>query len=220
MTPPSRPVCCAPMQNYKPSIFVKQIPVGPMMNFAYLVGAANGNKAVLIDPSWDAKKLLNSAEEESRDIEALLTTHTHFDHINVIEDIAKITKASVYVHQEEAKELPRSLNLHITEEGMLIEVAGIKITCLHTPGHTPGSQCFLIENTLFTGDTLFVDGCGRVDLAGGDPEAMANSLRRLSELPQHIIVYPGHDYGGSQISTIGEQRQRNPYMRAEPSALL
>jgi glyoxylase-like metal-dependent hydrolase (beta-lactamase superfamily II) len=208
------------MQIYEPSIFVRQIPVGPMMNFAYLVGAFDSNEAVLIDPSWDAKKLLSRAEKENRNIVAILATHSHFDHVNALEDVVKKLGISVYVHENELKEFPQSLDLRPTGEGTIIEVAGVKITCLHTPGHTPGSQCFLVENAVFTGDTMFVDGCGRVDLEGGDPKAMVKSLTRLSELPENVIVFAGHDYGSSQASTIGEQREKNPYLRAEAGALL
>jgi glyoxylase-like metal-dependent hydrolase (beta-lactamase superfamily II) len=208
------------MQIYEPTIFVRQIPVGPMMNFAYLVGAFDGDEAVLIDPSWDAKKLLNSAEKDNRKIVAILATHSHFDHVNALENVVKKLGIPVYAHENELSEFPQSIDLRSTDEGTVIELAGVKISCLHTPGHTPGSQCFLVENAVFTGDTMFVDGCGRVDLEGGDPQAMVKSLTRLSELPENVIVFAGHDYGSSQVSTIGEQRERNPYLRAEASALL
>jgi len=208
------------MLKKTPSIYVKQIPVGPMMNFAYLIGAKRGNDAVLIDPSWDAKKLIHTAKDEKRKIVALLATHTHFDHVNALEDVANKLRVPVYVHEMEKNNIPNKLDIHTTKDGSTIEEAGLKIKCLHTPGHTPGSQCFLAEDTLFTGDTMFIGGCGRVDLEGGNPEQMVNSLVRLGSLSGNIIVYPGHDYGNAPLSTIEEQRRTNPYMNERAETLM
>ena len=194
------------------STFIKQITVGPMQNFAYLLGSEDSKGCVLIDPSWDVKKLIGEAEREGRKIEAILLTHTHFDHVNALEDMAKKLNVPVYVHGAEAHEMPKGLDIQITKEGSVIEAAGLKIKCMHTPGHSPGSQCFLVENAIFTGDTLFVEGCGRVDLEGGSPDDMVISLSRLGELPGNTVVYPGHDYGGQKTSTIEKQRASNPYM--------
>jgi len=194
------------------NIYIKQVSVGPMQNFAYLVGAEGSKGCALIDPSWDAKKLVNEAEKDGRAIEAILLTHTHFDHVNALEDVAKKVKAPVYIHGAEAHALPKGLDVQTTKEGFVIEAAGLKIKCLHTPGHSPGSQCFMIDGAIFTGDTLFVEGCGRVDLEGGSPDDMVISLSRLGELPGDTVVYPGHDYGGKSTSTIEKQRASNPYM--------
>lgn len=183
-----------------------------MQNFAYLVGSNDGNSCVMIDPSWDAKKLMGEAEKDGRTIEAVLLTHAHFDHVNALEDVAKKVKVPVYVHVAEAHALPKGLDVQTTKEGTTIEAAGLKIKCLHTPGHSPGSQCFMMEGAIFTGDTLFVEGCGRVDLEGGSPDDMVISLSRLGELPGDTVVYPGHDYGGKSTSTIEKQRATNPYM--------
>ena len=209
MTPVFRSVLCVFMT---PNIYIKQIPLGPMNNFAYLVGADGGKGCVVIDPSWDAKKLIGEAEKDGRTIEAILLTHTHFDHVNALEDVAKKVKAPVYIHGAEAHVLPQGLDVHTTKEGSVIEAAGLEFKCLHTPGHSPGSQCFMVKGALFTGDTLFVEGCGRVDLEGGSPDDMVISLSRLGELPGETIVYPGHDYGGKTTSTIAQQRTSNPYM--------
>lgn len=202
------------------SIHIKQVPVGPMQNFAYLVGARDGDSCVLIDPSWDAKKLMGEAEKDGRMIEAILLTHAHFDHVNALEDVAKKAKAPVYIHVAEAHALPKGLDVHTTKEGSVIEAAGLKFTCLHTPGHSPGSQCFMVEGAVFTGDTLFVEGCGRVDLEGGSPDDMVISLSRLGELPGDTVVYPGHDYGGRSTSTIAKQRASNPYMNEQAETLM
>lgn len=208
------------MKQNNTDIFVKQIQVGPMMNFSYLVGSKAGKEAVLIDPCWDAEVLTNVAKKENRNITAILVTHAHFDHVNSLEEIATSLKIPVYVHKDEPNEFSEKVDLRFTEDGSTLEEAGLKIKCMHTPGHSPGSQCFLIENTIFTGDTLFVDGCGRVDLEGGDPSEMAMSLIKLSRLPEDIVIYPGHNYGGKPISTIGEQKETNPYLREDPSIIL
>lgn len=191
-----------------------------MMNFSYLVGAQGGTTAVLIDPSWDAAELIKAAKDEGRTIEALLLTHTHFDHANAVDKVAEKLGVPVYVHEAEAKELPKGLDVHTTKEKSTIDAAGLTITCLHTPGHTPGSQCFMAENALFTGDTLFVEGCGRVDLDGGSPEDMVMSLVRLGQLPGNTVVYPGHNYGSKNTTTIAEQRRTNPYMNEQAETLM
>ena len=208
------------MTPTEPAIFVKQIAIGPMMNFSYLAGAKGGDKAVLIDPSWDADELIKAAKDEGRTIEGLLLTHAHFDHANAVEEVAQKLDVPVYVHEAEAKDLPEGLDVRPTKEKSTIEAAGLTITCLHTPGHTPGSQCFMAEDVLFTGDTLFVEGCGRVDLEGGSPEDMVMSLVRLGELPGSTMVYPGHDYGSKNTTTIGEQRKKNPYMNEQAETIM
>jgi glyoxylase-like metal-dependent hydrolase (beta-lactamase superfamily II) len=196
-------------------IYIRQIPIGPMMNFAYLAGPDGGDEAILIDPSWDAKALLDTARTDGRTVKAIFVTHAHFDHVNALADVVKHLGVPVYVHEAEAKEFEGDLDVRRTKEGSVVDVAGITVTCLSTPGHSPGSQCLLVDNVLFTGDTLFVEGCGRVDLEGGDPQQMLRSLERLAELPDDTIVLPGHDYGNSPTSTIGEQKRTNPYMRGE-----
>ncbi len=200
------------MREHSLLLYVKPIPVGPMMNIAYLVGASEGAGAVLIDPSWDAKTLIAAARSEKRTIEALLATHTHFDHVNALDEIARELKVPVYVHEKETGELPTGLTILPTADKSHITASGLDIVCLHTPGHTTGSQCFFVNGALFTGDTLFVGACGRVDLEGGSPTQMAASLARLATLPEATVVFPGHDYGGTPTSTIGDEKNHNPYM--------
>ena len=190
------------------------------MNYAYLAGTKDGSEAVLIDPSWDENLLVETAKKEGRKIAAVLATHGHFDHVNALNKIAKTLKIPVYVHELEPNDFSKDLDIRKTGDGSIIEEAGLKIKCLHTPGHTQGSQCFLIGDSLFTGDTLFVDGCGRVDLEGGDPMEMSRSLARLAKLPRETVVYPGHNYGSAETTTIGEQKDTNPYLREDPSILL
>jgi hydroxyacylglutathione hydrolase len=210
-------------------IVVKQAAIGPMMNYVYFIGCTESREAAVVDPAWDVNEILKIAGTLDLKIKHILVTHGHPDHINALEPLLEATDARVYIHVEEVdymQEVARSFgmstefvtrrtnNIQRVSDGEKIAVGKLSIQCLHTPGHSPGSQCFLVENCLFSGDTLFVDACGRVDMPGGDSKKMWWSLNHiLQELDDSTIVYPGHDYGGSPTSTIGEQKQTNPYMR-------
>lgn len=197
-----------------PNLFIKQIPIGPMMNYAYLVGAEGHDSVVAIDTAWSADQIIGEAKKSGKRISAVLLTHTHFDHCNVVEELARKISVPVYVHEAEASTMPKDIDIRRTKKDLTIEEAGVTIRCMHTPGHTPGSQSFLVDSAVFTGDTLFVDGCGRVDLPGSDPKDMMTSLSVLRSLPDNIVVYPGHNYGPTPMSTIGEQKKTNPYLYA------
>jgi hydroxyacylglutathione hydrolase len=198
---------------------IEQLAVGPMMNFAYLIGDDEAKVCAIVDPGWDAEAIADAARRKGWRIEAILLTHTHFDHVGALEALAARTGAPIYAHREEIGELAGSA-VKATEEGTTISVGHIAITCMHTPGHTPGSQCFVAGGAIFTGDTLFVDGCGRVDLPGSDPAKMVASLARLAALDPAIVVYPGHDYGGAPKATVGELLRSNPYLRATSAEAL
>ena len=190
------------------------------MNYAYLIGDADTSVCAAVDPGWKAEKIKSIADELGWKIEKILLTHAHFDHANSLMDLVGLTGAPVYLHKDEPCEIPRSISTSTTEDGSVIDIGTLKVRCLHTPGHTQGSQCFLIGNAVITGDTLFVDGCGRVDLPGSDPKEMLVSLHRLAGLAPEIIVYPGHNYGHAPTSTIGEQLEMNPYLKANSEDML
>ncbi len=210
------------------TMIVKQAAIGPMMNYVYLIGCPETKEAAVVDPAWDAQGIVKIARDSDLAIKHILLTHGHPDHSNVLEPLLEATEATGYIHADEVeymKEVARGFGMSTDfldrrpdkirriKDGDEITVGKLAIRCLHTPGHTPGSVCFLVENCLFTGDTLFVDACGRVDMPGGDARKMWWSLNQvLRGLDDSIIVYPGHDYGGSPKSTIGEQKQSNPYM--------
>ncbi len=198
---------------------IVQLALGPMANFSYLISDERSKLAALVDPGWEAAKIVSEAKTLGLTIEKILLTHTHFDHAGDLEKLVELTGAVTYVHSEEVEDLSSDLKVETTDEGAVIELGDTVIKCLHTPGHTPGSQCFVVEGSIFTGDTLFVDGCGRVDLPGGDAKKMLASLRRLSELDPTLTVYPGHDYGGDK-TTIGDQRKNNPYMTPDSEKIL
>lgn len=194
------------------SLLIKQIQVGPMMNFSYLVGDTKGCKAAIIDPCWEADKLIAKAQESGLSIISLIATHSHFDHVNAAEALSNQLKIPIYVHEADAKDLPKQIKIIKTRDDDEIDIADQKIKCIHTPGHTPGSQCFLIDGNLFTGDTLFVGNCGRIDLPGGNEKELNESLKKLSHLPDGTKIYPGHDYGEKKTSTIGWEKHHNPFM--------
>lgn len=192
-------------------MIIKQLELGPMANFTYLVGDHASKSVAVVDPGWEKDEIISEAKKAGLKITHILLTHTHPDHANCAASLAKKTGASIYVHYSEAGGIGDGVIK--TEEGTKIKVGSLEITCLHTPGHTPGSQCFLAGQAIFAGDTLFVDGIGRTDLEGSDPEEMFKSLQKLAALPDGVIIYPGHNYGVEPVSTIGEQKKRNPYLK-------
>ena len=206
-------------------LYFKQVEIGPMQNFVYLVGSKETRKLAVVDAAWDIGEILRIAAEDEMEITHSFVTHTHPDHVGgqfsgihiegVIELIEKV-KAKVVIHKAEAEFLKMlsPSDLIRVESGDEIDVGGIQIKLIHTPGHTPGSQCFLVDNRLVSGDTLFIGSCGRVDLPGSNAEEMYLSLtQRLMKLPDETILFPGHNYADKSASTIGEQKTTNPYLQ-------
>ncbi|MDG2307421.1 MAG: MBL fold metallo-hydrolase [Candidatus Binatia bacterium] len=209
-------------------LYLKQVEVGPMQNYAYLVGDREKREAVLIDAAWDVDGLVDIAEKDDMKITAGLVTHFHPDHLGgsmmgmditgAAELIARIP-VKIHMHKSEGSYAQKvsglsSSDIVLTEGGDDFNVGDIQIKFLHTPGHTPGSQCFLVDGNLVSGDTLFIGSCGRVDLPGSSPEDLWRSLTgTLKVLPEATILYPGHNYSDQMTSTIGDESRKNPYMR-------
>lgn len=192
----------------------KQIPVGMMANFVYLIGCESTKKAAVVDPSADAPELHALVEENGLEIEYIFATHGHGDHVGGVSSLlARATGAKVVVHSGDAQALkgagiPTDV---IVEDGDKVKIGKIEVEVIHTPGHTPGGMCLLVEGKLITGDTLFVGNCGRSDLPGGSMEQLFDSLhKRIKALDDDIEVYPGHDYGVQPTSTIGREKATNP----------
>jgi glyoxylase-like metal-dependent hydrolase (beta-lactamase superfamily II) len=205
-------------------LYVKQMELGPMQNFVYLVGDREAGECVAVDPAWEIDAIVRAAEADEMTIKGALITHTHPDHVGGhlfgldipgAEDLLeRLPDARVYVHKAE-REFLRGFgsNLVKVEGGTELPVGRLTITFIHTPGHTPGSQCFYVDGRLISGDTLFIGACGRTDLPGGDPTELHRSLtQRLAKLPDETVLFPGHNYGGPS-STIGDEKRQNPFMR-------
>ena len=198
----------------EPKMILHQMELGSMQNFIYLIGCENTGEAAVVDPAWDVPAILKAAEEHNLRIKTILLTHTHFDHINGVEAILENTDARVFVHKKEAAMLRYgSSNIKEIDSGDAVKVGDLDITFIHTPGHTPGSQCFYVGDRLITGDTLFINGCGRCDLPGGNPEEMYRSLTgKLRKMDDHTRVYPGHHYADVPVSTLGEEKRGNHFL--------
>ena len=197
------------------SVLIQQIPVGMMANFSYLIIDAVTKKAAYVDPGWEVEKVLAKANQLGATIDKILITHTHFDHIQELVDAYTKLKVPVFVSALATGTVEEmGIPVHAVVDNDVIPVGNLSVKCLHTPGHTPGEICFYVGKHLITGDVLFVDACGRVDLPDSDPEEMFETLRKLSLLPDETIIYPGHDYGSTPTDTIGHQKKTNPYLIA------
>jgi hydroxyacylglutathione hydrolase len=206
-------------------LYFKQIEIGPMQNYVYLIGSHESRKVAVVDPAWDIDTILRIAAEDEMEVTHALVTHTHPDHVGggfagmAIEGVTELLekcKAKVVVHKAEAEFVKgiSASDMIKADNGDRISLGGIEIELMHTPGHTPGSQCFLLADRVVSGDTMFIDACGRVDFPGGNAEQMYYSLtQKLAALPDEMILYPGHNYARLPHSTIGEQKQTNPYLR-------
>lgn len=214
-------------------LYFRQLAVGEMANFAYLIGSVSTREALVVDPAWNVDAIVDAAEADGMRVTGALVTHYHQDHIggslfgHRIEGLSRLLERAaipVHVHRDEAEGVAKVAgvsagDLVVHEGGDVVSVGGVRVRLLHTPGHTPGSQCFLVEDAggldhLVSGDTLFLGSCGRVDLPGSDPEAMYRSLTgTLKKLPDETLLFPGHLYSSEPHSTLGEQKRRNPFLR-------
>ena len=196
------------------SLFFKQLELGPMQNFIYLIGDKEARECAVVDPGWDPPAILQTAEREGMTITKILITHGHPDHTNGVEALQKASECNVYAHKKEAEFWKLSWkNLIKLDDGDTIDVGKIKIRALHTPGHTPGSQCFHGENRLFSGDTLFIGNCGRVDLPGSSPRELFESLQKIKAIKDSTVLCPGHNYADVPTITLGEEKKHNPYLQ-------
>jgi len=196
------------------NVIIKQMEVGPMQNYVYFIGDRSTSEVAVVDPAWDIPFLRQEAEKDDLKIVAVFLTHGHYDHTDGVNELLALYDVPVYISENEAEiYLPECRNLTKTKNHQKIKIGKVDIECIFTPGHTPGCQCFYVPGHLITGDTLFVDGCGRCDLPGGDPSAMYDSLYNvIGKLPDDTIIYPGHFYGRTQTATLKEQKKTNPFL--------
>lgn len=193
---------------------IHTLPLGDYETNCYIVSKEGSKKCVVIDPGYDAYLIEEKLNALGLECDAILLTHGHFDHVGAVRDLVATTGCLLYLRQEELTMPPQMTAgpLYYTDfypaEGQLT-VANLDFTLLHTPGHTPGSVCLLVEDALFSGDTLFAGSCGRTDFPGGSAREMTASLRRLKQLPDHLRVFPGH----GSASTIAHEKKHNFYFR-------
>ena len=188
---------------------VHQIQVGNMQNFTYLVEDEDTSESVLIDPSWDLIELELVIKKNNLKIKYIVNTHHHFDHTVGNEAMAKSTNAPIVQHEN--SELTHDITV---KDGDYIEFGKSKLKIIHTPGHSKDSICLIGDGKIFSGDTLFVGNCGRVDLPGGSASELYHSLFDiLYSLDDNLIMYPGHNYGNTETSTLGKEKITNLIMQ-------
>lgn len=193
---------------------IRQFKLGPMDNFSYAVWDEATGETALIDPAWQPGDLASFLKKEGLTLKLILLTHAHPDHVNGVAFFTdKLEGLPVYLNAEDYGMLEnRPAGLRNAVEGERIKIGRGEITVMRTAGHTQGSVCYLVPGAVFSGDTLFVGECGRVDLPGSSAEALYNSFVRLAALPDGDTMYPGHSYNGD-TSTMGVQKEYNLYLK-------
>ena len=189
-------------------------PLGLYQTNCYIIRRPDSNRCILIDPGYEAEKILDFLQDNHLTLDTILLTHCHFDHVGAVRELAAETDCRVWLHQEDLS-LPPQITagpLYYTDlypqDGQLT-AAGIPVLVIPTPGHTPGGVCLIMEEHMFSGDTLFAGSCGRTDLPGGDYDTIQASLKKLAALPRDYQVHPGH----GESTTLAEEKRYNPYMR-------
>ncbi len=185
----------------------EQIAVGGDRNFGYLLGDEQSKKAMLVDPSYNQKKVLSLVSDLGLDVIYVANTHGHYDHSKLSKRIASATAAQVVAHVCSAGRSQLGV-----DDGQQLEVGSLHVKIIHTPGHTAHSSCLLAEDKLITGDTLFVGKVGGTDLGESARQEYHSLFDKLLKLPDHTQVWPGHDYGVRPTSTIGDERRENPFL--------
>jgi glyoxylase-like metal-dependent hydrolase (beta-lactamase superfamily II) len=204
-----------------------------MVNFVYAIGDRETGEAVLVDPAYRPRELVDLVEADGLRVSGAIATHYHFDHVGGsfmdvkvegISELLGVTDVPIHVQAEEVEWVTRATgvgadSLVAHKSGDEVSVGDLAVTLIHTPGHTPGSQCLLVEGHLLSGDTLFLEGCGRTDLPGSDPVEMYRTLtERLSSLSDETILFPGHMYSPQPSASLGEVREFN-YVLAPSTAV-
>ena len=192
---------------------IHTLTLGLYQTNTYIIHEENSARCCVIDPGYQAGTILEKLDELGLTLDAILLTHGHFDHVGAVKDLAADTDCRVFLCAEDTQLPPMFTagKLYYTDtyaEGTILNIAGLYIHVLHTPGHTPGSVCLLVDDVIFSGDTLFAGGCGRTDI-GGSWTAIQASLKRLGEIEGYFKVFPGH----GESTTLAYEKRYNPYMR-------
>jgi hydroxyacylglutathione hydrolase len=193
---------------------VVQIEVGLLQNFCEILYCPDTREAAIVDPAWEVDRLLREVERLGLRVTTVLITHTHNDHIEGVDLLVEKSGAAVVVNPREADRVrAHGRTLVDAVDGVDLAIGRRGLRALETPGHTVGGTCYLADGYVVTGDVMFVGGCGRTDFAGGDSAEMWRSLQRLTRLPEETRVYPGHNYGETETSTIAHEIRTNPFLR-------
>lgn len=194
-------------------LLVQTLCLGDLHTNCYVIQDRQSSRCCLIDPAENAEYILSYLKKAGLTLDTILLTHGHFDHVGAVREIAADTDCKVYISEQDLA-LPSMLTggplyyTHTYKDGDHLHFPGLDIDVVHTPGHTPGSVCLLVEDSMFSGDTLFARTCGRTDLPGSDPAAMIKSLYRLAEMKTDYRVFPGH----GRATTLAEEKKYNPYL--------
>ena len=202
------------MQQQKQTYTIKTFDIGPMQNLIYVITDNDTKESAIVDPAWDMTEIYEYLKNNNLVLKKILLTHSHNDHVNAVDKVLDKFDTQIHINKKEkvfwAKDYD---NFSINYGGDIIYLGGTQIKSLHTPGHTPGSTCYYIGNNLIAGDTLFVFGCGRCDLHGGNPEEMYHTLKDIkNNLDSETIILPGHNYSIKKQSSLKEEINGNPFM--------
>jgi hydroxyacylglutathione hydrolase len=208
---------------------LSQIRLAKMANFCYLIGDESSKTCALVDPAFETDRILAEADNLGYKITHIINTHGHSDHTAGNEAVKAATGAKLLIHAADAGRLGKVLHSTFSrilggkgspraevllQDDDCIPIGDIRLTVLHTPGHTPGCVCLYTEGHIFTGDTLFVGAVGRTDLPGGSQKQLVNSIHeKIYTLPGDTVVWPGHDYGPKPSSTVQHEKDTNPFTR-------